>query len=134
MKKIRSEMDDWLRPEYDRSDLGELVRGKYAATQLEFAELVALMIACIGEDNNIQFEHHSKGNYLARHKKGDWTCEIDNANQITLRYWLSEFTNIAEEVSNSVSVMAAEEREELQKLLLHHVLALKAKVFSQKMD
>jgi hypothetical protein len=30
MKKIKSEADDWLRPEYKRSDLGPIVRGKYA--------------------------------------------------------------------------------------------------------
>lgn len=31
MKKGKSELNDWLRPEYKRSDLGELVRGKYAS-------------------------------------------------------------------------------------------------------
>ena len=30
MKKTKSEKDDWLRPEYKRSDLGPIVRGKYA--------------------------------------------------------------------------------------------------------
>jgi hypothetical protein len=30
MKKARSEENDWLRPEYNRADLGEVVRGKYA--------------------------------------------------------------------------------------------------------
>lgn len=30
MKKIKSETTDELRPEYKRSDFGELVRGKYA--------------------------------------------------------------------------------------------------------
>jgi hypothetical protein len=30
MKKAKSEQNDWLRPEYKRSDFGELVRGKYA--------------------------------------------------------------------------------------------------------
>lgn len=30
MKKAKSELDDWGRSEYKRSDLGELVRGKYA--------------------------------------------------------------------------------------------------------
>jgi len=29
-KKVKSEANDWLRPEYRRSDLGEIVRGKYA--------------------------------------------------------------------------------------------------------
>jgi len=27
--KSESEIDDWGRPEYQRSDLGEIVRGKY---------------------------------------------------------------------------------------------------------
>lgn len=31
MKKAKSELNDWLRPEYKRSDFGELVRGKYAS-------------------------------------------------------------------------------------------------------
>ena len=30
MKKVKSEMADELRPEYTRSDLGEIVCGKYA--------------------------------------------------------------------------------------------------------
>lgn len=30
MKKGKSELHDWLRSEYKRSDFGELVRGKYA--------------------------------------------------------------------------------------------------------
>lgn len=30
MKKAKSELNDWLRPEYKRSDFGEMVRGKYA--------------------------------------------------------------------------------------------------------
>jgi hypothetical protein len=30
MKKAKSEQNDWLRPEYKRSDFGELTRGKYA--------------------------------------------------------------------------------------------------------
>lgn len=30
MKKVKSEMADELRPEYTRSDFGEIVRGKYA--------------------------------------------------------------------------------------------------------
>ena len=30
MKKVKSKMADELRPEYKRSDFGEIVRGKYA--------------------------------------------------------------------------------------------------------
>jgi hypothetical protein len=30
MKKVKSRMSDELRPEYKRSDFGEIVRGKYA--------------------------------------------------------------------------------------------------------
>lgn len=29
MKKKKPESDDWLRPEYKRSDFGKIVRGKY---------------------------------------------------------------------------------------------------------
>ncbi|HZE68777.1 MAG TPA: hypothetical protein VE135_04515 [Pyrinomonadaceae bacterium] len=39
MKKINPEIDDWLRPEFKRAELGELVRGKYAVTHVEFSEL-----------------------------------------------------------------------------------------------
>ena len=31
MQTATSELNDWSRPEYKRSDLGELVRGKYAS-------------------------------------------------------------------------------------------------------
>lgn len=31
MKKAKSELNDWSRTEYKRSDLGEKVRGKYAS-------------------------------------------------------------------------------------------------------
>jgi hypothetical protein len=36
MKKAESESNDWLRPEYERSDLGEIVRGKYAGRPRSF--------------------------------------------------------------------------------------------------
>ena len=29
MKKAKAEVNDWLRPEYTRADLGPIVRGKY---------------------------------------------------------------------------------------------------------
>jgi hypothetical protein len=29
MKKRKPESDDWLRPEYKRSDFGKIIRGKY---------------------------------------------------------------------------------------------------------
>lgn len=31
-KKAKSELTDWSRPEYKRSDLGKIVRGKYASS------------------------------------------------------------------------------------------------------
>jgi hypothetical protein len=31
MKKVKTELNDWSRPEYKRSDLGKVVRGKYAS-------------------------------------------------------------------------------------------------------
>jgi len=31
MKKAKSELNDWSRPEYKRSDFGKVVRGKYAS-------------------------------------------------------------------------------------------------------
>jgi len=128
MKNIKPELDDSMRAEYKRSDFGEIVRGKYAATQVDFAELTALLLAVIGEDDGIKFTHHPKGNYLANHRAGEWTYEIDNANQITLRYWLDSIRNVAEEISNPPSVMTPKERAELQVALLESVKKLKAKV------
>jgi hypothetical protein len=42
MKKAKSEGDDWLRSEYRRSDLGEIVRGKYARRLVESTNIVVL--------------------------------------------------------------------------------------------
>ena len=85
MKNIRQDLNDSMRREYRRSDFGKMVRGKYATTQLELAELVNLLITCIGEDFGLKFIH-SNNNQIANHKRGDWTYELDNDNQITLRY------------------------------------------------
>ena len=127
MKNIRQDLDDSMRREYRRSDFGKMVRGKYATTQLELAELVNLLITCIGEDFGLKFIH-SNNNQLANHKRGDWTYELDNDNQITLRYWLNEFGSIEEPISNPPCVTTPQERSDLQSLLLHHVQALKNKV------
>ncbi len=125
MEKAKSELDDWGRPEYKRSDFGEIIRGKYATTQVDFQQLAGVLLACIGEDEGIQFIRHSIGNYLADHRSGEWTYEIDNANQITLRYWLSEFGNIEQPISNPTEVMTPRERTELQNALLKGVTSLK---------
>jgi hypothetical protein len=77
MKNLRTDINDSLRPEYKRSDFGDMVRGKYARTQVEFAELVRLFIACIAEDTGLNFIHHSPGNHLAGHNMGDWTYEFE---------------------------------------------------------
>ena len=42
MKKPEAEKDDWLRPEYRRSDLGKIVRGKYASRLSEMTNVVLL--------------------------------------------------------------------------------------------
>ena len=42
MKKVKSEMADELRPEYKRSDFGEIVRGKYANRIKEEGNVVLL--------------------------------------------------------------------------------------------
>lgn len=128
MKNIRQDLDDSLRREYHRSDFGKMVRGKFATTQLEFSELVPLLLACIAEDVGLKFKHHSPGNNLADHNRGDWTYELDNSNQITLRYWLGEFGSIEEPIPNSPCVTTPQERSDLQNLLLNHLQALKNKV------
>lgn len=127
MKKVKTELDDWLRPEYKRSDLGELVRGKYANTEVEFSEAVRLLLSCIGEVEHIHFSHHSVGRYGEQRRAGDWTFEIDIGNQITLRYWLSEHANVEELVSNPPAITKPAERTEFQDLLVKHVRALKDK-------
>jgi len=127
MKNIRQDLNDSMRREYRRSDFGKMVRGKYATTQLELAELVNLLITCIGEDFGLKFIH-SNNNQIANHKRGDWTYELDNDNQITLRYWLNDFGSIEEPISNPPCVTTSQERSDLQSLLLHHVQALKNKV------
>lgn len=126
MKSIRQDLDDSLRPEYQRSDFGELVQGKHALTQIEFAELVDLLLACIGEDEGVKFINSSPGNRAAGHKPGDWTYELDNTNQITLRYWVNEFRSIEERVSNPPFATTPQEGSDLQNLILKHVRTLKA--------
>lgn len=42
MKKVKSEMASELRPEYKRSDFGEIVRGKYANRIKEESNVVLL--------------------------------------------------------------------------------------------
>ena len=42
MKKAKSELDDWLRPEYKRSDFGDMVRGKYAKRIRESTNVIVL--------------------------------------------------------------------------------------------
>lgn len=128
MKSIRQDLGDSMRPEYKRSDFGEAVQGKYAATQLQFAEVVCLLLACIGEDEGLKFISQPQGSLPAGRKAGDWTYELDAANQVTLRYWLSEFESIDESISNRTSVNSAQERSDLQNLLFNHVRILKTRV------
>jgi hypothetical protein len=132
MKNIKADPEDTLRPEYKRSDFGEIIRGKYANTQVDFHQLTGVLLACIGEDEGMKFMHHSTGNRLANHKSGDWTYEIDDANQITLRYWLSEFGNIEQGISTPTCVVTPRERSELQDALLKGVTGLKTKVAAFK--
>ncbi len=117
-----------MRPSYKRSDFGEIVRGKYATTQVDFAELTALLLAVIGEDDGTKFIYHSAGKSLADHHLGDWTYEIDSANQITLRYWLNSRGNISEVISNPPCVVTPKERSELQNALTEGVSRLRAQV------
>ena len=122
MNNIKHELDDSLRPEYRRSDFGEMIQGKHATTQIEFSELVRILLTCIGEDEGLKFVSHS----LAGHMPGDWTYEINDANQITLRYWTTELGSIEETISSPCCITTADERAELQNLLLIHVRTLKA--------
>ncbi len=113
-------------PEYRRSDFGEMIQGKYATTDIEFAELVRLLLACIGEDEGLKFVSHSSENRVANHKAGDWGYEIDDINQITLHYWTNELVSIEETISSPCCVTTPEGRSEFQNLLQTHVRRLKA--------
>ena len=42
MKKAKSELNDWGRQEYKRSDFGEFVRGKYAKRIRESTNVIVL--------------------------------------------------------------------------------------------
>ena len=42
MKKVKSEANDWLRPEYKRADLGPIVRGKYARRMATESNVVVI--------------------------------------------------------------------------------------------
>lgn len=127
MKNIKPDFDD-LRPEYRRSDFGEVITGKHALIDLELAEFVRLLIACIGEDEGLKFTKHAGGNSLSGGMSGAWTFEIDSADQITLRYWLNEFSSIEEPVWNPSGVTTPHERAALQALLEKHVRNLKTRV------
>lgn len=128
MKNIQADPEDTPRPEYKRWDFGEIIRGKYAATQVDFDQLTGALLACIGEDEDVKFMHHSTGNGLANHRSGDWTYEIDNGNQVTLRYWLNEFGSVEEVISNPPVVMTPTERTNLHQALVKGVTDLRVKV------
>ncbi len=42
MKKVKSEANDWLRPEYKKSDLGQIIRGKYARRMATESNVVVI--------------------------------------------------------------------------------------------
>jgi hypothetical protein len=42
MKKAKSELNDWGRPEYKRSDFGQIARGKYAKRIRESTNVIVL--------------------------------------------------------------------------------------------
>ena len=128
MKNIKREPEDSLRPEYQRSDFGELVRGKFAISQVDFLELTGLLLSCIGEDEGIKFKVRANGNVLPDHRRAEWTYEVDNHNRVILRYWKSSKTNLAENLSNPVAITSAKERKELQTVLKQGVKSLKAKI------
>ncbi len=130
MKNIREYFDD-LRPEYKRSDFGEMVTGKHAVVDLALAEFARLLIACIGEDEGLTFILH-RGKPPVRRKAGDWTYEIDTADRITLRYWLNKIESIDEPVSNQPGVRTPQERAALQDLLEKHVQQLRTKVDARR--
>ena len=123
--EAESEVDD-LRSGYTRADFKKFVRG--AVTEVDFAERVALLLSCIGEDENVRFAHHSIGNHFADHQRGDWTYEIDNANQVTLRYWLNSINSIEMSNPNPPCILTAEDNDKLIDSLGQSIRSLKAKL------
>ena len=128
MKNVKQEPGDSLRPEYRRSDFGEMVQGKHAKAEVELAELVRLLLACIGEDEGLTFIHFSRGNQLGGRQRGAWTYELNATNQITLCYWRTEAESLEEVIVNPPHVTDSQGRSELQNLLVNHVRVLKARV------
>jgi hypothetical protein len=128
MKNINQDLSDSLRPEYRRPDFGEMVRGKHAKSQVEFAELVRLLLTCIGEDEGLTFIPQSPGQHVAISQRGDWTYEVGDANQITFRWWLNETECLEEAIVNAPGVTDDQGRSELQSRLLHHIHALRSRV------
>jgi hypothetical protein len=127
MKNLKADFNDSLRPEYRRSDFGEMIRGKYATTQVEFGELTHLLMACIGEDEGFTFTRNPIDNYLANHERGDWTYEIDNANQLTLRYWVSKSASIDEAVTNPRCISTNQDISDFKNLIQERVRVLKTR-------
>ena len=127
MKNIKQDDDDLL-PEYDRSFFANAVRGKYANAEFEFAGVARALIYCVAELERLRFTDESEVDDCDR-RPGDWTYEIDKANRITLRYWVSKFSTIEEPMAGTnPSSITPKQSEELQKLLTTHIQALKAKV------
>ena len=126
MKNIDLELDDSLRREYHRSDFGELIRGKFGMTQVDLVDLTSILLACIGENEGIEFKFNNAVPGHWRH--GDWTFSFDDKNEITLSYWIWEFESIEEKISNPPCISTAIERSELHSRLLEGVKALKERV------
>lgn len=124
-----TELDE-LRREYKRSDFGQLRSG--AVTQVQFGERVAVLLGCIGEEEGIKFDHHSIGNVKANHQHGDWTYEIDNGNQVTLRYWRNSQENIEVNITNPPCVFTDEDPSSLIQALTTGVRSLRVQVAAQR--
>src|SRR6185503_5691173 len=120
MKNVKQDYDDDLRPEYTRFDFANSVRGKYAYVELDFVSFASAAVVCVGEIEELRFIPHSVGDDRVRRRRGDWTYQIDDANQITLRFWLNTTSSIDEPMSNPPSVNNPQLREELQNLLTTH--------------
>jgi hypothetical protein len=126
MKNIRQDLDDSLRPEYRRSDFGEMIQGKHAATPIEFAELVRILLACIGEDEDLKFINQPENQRFAQ-PSNYFTYTVEDANQITLRYYINDQECIEERIATQCCITTPEERAKFQDQLLHHVRALKSR-------
>lgn len=122
--EVESEIDE-LRPEYKGSDFGKFDRG--AVKKVDFAERVAILLACIGGEEKLTFVPRSFASPLTINVATGHMKSI-MAIRWTLRYWLSSLHNIEVSMTNPQCIFTAEDNNNLIDALTTGVRTLMAKV------